>query len=304
MRLRHRIEALGLRAAIGLFCRLGPVHASNLGGAVMRRLGPLLPASRTADINLRLVMPELSRQQRLRIMRGAWENLGRTAAELPHLGALRRCPHGTGWELEGGEHLELLRTEGGPAIFFSAHLANWELIGPAVMALGIPLAGFYRAASNPLTDEIIRGLRRDACGRDVVMFPKGASGARAALAHLGTGGFLGMMMDQKMNDGISVPFFGHDAMTAPALARYALRFRCAVVPIHVVRLGPARFRVVCEAPMALPSAGDPADGSRAATLAINKAMETWIRAAPESWLWQHRRWQPGRAADRANEPRT
>lgn len=301
---RHRIEALALRAAIRLVRCLGPVRASNLGGAMMRRLGPLLPASRTADVNLRLVMPELSPEQRLRIVRGAWENLGRTAAELPHLPALRRCSRGPGWELEGGQHLELVRAQGGPAIFFSAHLGNWELIGPAVKALGIPLAGFYRAASNRLADEIIQNLRRDARGGDVVMFPKGAAGARGALAYLRTGGFLGMMMDQKMNDGISVAFFGHDAMTAPALARYALRFRCAVVPIHVVRLGPARFRVVCEAPMALPSAGDPATDTRTVTLAINKAMETWIRAAPESWLWQHRRWRTGPSADHAHAPQT
>jgi KDO2-lipid IV(A) lauroyltransferase len=299
---RHRIEALALRAAIRLLRCFDPVRASNLGGAAMRRLGPLLPASRTADVNLRLVMPELSAARRAQIVRGAWENLGRTAAEMPHLPALHCCSRGPGWELEGREHLEAVRARGGPAIFFSAHLGNWELIGPAVKTLGIPLAGFYRAASNRLTDEIIQNLRRDARGGDVVMFPKGAAGARGALAHLRAGGFLGLMMDQKMNDGISVAFFGHEAMTAPALARYALRFRCAIVPIHVVRLGPARFRVVCEAPMGLPCAGDPAADTRTVTLAINKTMETWIRAAPESWLWQHRRWQTGPTAEGAGAP--
>jgi len=296
--LRHRIEAFALRIAIRLFRRLGPVRSSNVGGAAMRWLGPLLSASRTADANLCLALPELSRSDRVRIVRGAWDNLGRTAAELPHLAALRRSSHGPGWELEGGEHLDRLRAQGGPAIFFSAHLGNWELIGPAVMALGIPLAGFYRAASNRLADEIIRDLRRDACGSDVVMFAKGAAGARAALAHLGAGGFLGMMMDQKMNDGIAVAFFDHEAMTASALARYALRFRCAVMPIHVVRLGPARFRLVCEAPMPLPPAGDLAHDTRAVTLAINRAMESWIRAAPESWLWLHRRWPAARSQRR------
>jgi Kdo2-lipid IVA lauroyltransferase/acyltransferase len=45
-------------------------------------------------------------------------------------------------------------------------------------------------------------------------------------------------------------------MTTPALAQSALRFRCPVIPIHPVRLGPARFRVICEPPMALPDTGD------------------------------------------------
>jgi KDO2-lipid IV(A) lauroyltransferase len=26
------------------------------------------------------------------------------------------------------------------------------------------------------------------------------------------------------------------------------------------------------------------------TLAINETLERWIRRAPESWLWLHRRW--------------
>ncbi len=44
-----------------------------------------------------------------------------------------------------------------------------------------------------------------------------------------------------MNDGIAVPFFGRDAMTAPALAQFARHFSIPILPVRVVRLGPARF---------------------------------------------------------------
>ena len=47
---------------------------------------------------------------------------------------------------------------------------------------------------------------------------------------------LGMLIDQKMNDGIAVPFFGIEAMTAPALARFCVEVRCPVVPAHCERL--------------------------------------------------------------------
>ena len=53
-----------------------------------------------------------------------------------------------------------------------------------------------------------------------------------------------MLVDQKMNDGIAVPFFGRDAMTAPALAQIALKFRCPVVPAKVERIKGARFRII------------------------------------------------------------
>jgi KDO2-lipid IV(A) lauroyltransferase len=139
-------------------------------------------------------------------------------------------------------------------------------------------------------DRIITDLRRVAVGGDVPQFAKGAAGARAALAFLRGGGRLGMLVDQKLNDGIAVPFFGRLAMTAPAAAAYALRFGCPVVPAYVERLGPARFRVICEAPLALPATGDRIADIAALTTEINGCLERWIRARPESWLWLHRRW--------------
>jgi KDO2-lipid IV(A) lauroyltransferase len=62
------------------------------------------------------------------------------------------------------------------------------------------------------------------------------------------------------------------------------------VPAHVERLGAARFRVVCEAPLALPATGDRIADIAALTAAINGCLERWIRARPEQWLWLHRRW--------------
>src|ERR1700733_15805571 len=105
MSLAFRLEAALARLFLALFRALGPVRASNLGGALLRTIGPLLPVSRVADINLRLAMPELDAAARRRVVRGAWENLGRTAAELPHIGALQRTASGPGWELTGDETL-------------------------------------------------------------------------------------------------------------------------------------------------------------------------------------------------------
>ena len=81
--------------------------------------------------------------------------------------------------------------------------------------------------------------------------PKRAIAARRAIAALRRGTHLGLLADQKMNDGIPVPFFGHPAMTAPALAVLALRFDCDVLPLRVERLDGARFRVTVFPPAAL-----------------------------------------------------
>jgi KDO2-lipid IV(A) lauroyltransferase len=290
MSLAFRLEAALARLLLALFRVLGPVRASNLGGMLLRTVGPLLLVSRVADINLRLALPELDAAGRRRVMRGAWENLGRTVAELPHIGALERTASGPGWELTGDETLLSVAAQNGPVIFVSGHIGNWEMLGRVAAAYGLPFASMYRAAANPQIDAMITELRHAAVGAAVPMFPKGAAGARAALVHLRAGKNLGLVMDQKMNDGIEARFFGQPAMTASAMAVMALRFRCPVVPGYVRRIGPARFHLVCEPPLPLPDSGDRQADTLTLTQALNDRMESWIRAYPEGWLWMHRRW--------------
>ena len=290
-RLAFRLEALAARALLRLFRTLGPVRASNLGGALARTIGPLLPVSRVADVNLRLALPELDAAGRKRVVRGAWDNLGRTVAEFPHIAALRQnTPAGPGWEMAGAATLQAVAARGGPAIFFSGHIGNWEMLPAACAAYGLPFSSMFRAATNPEVDKLIVALRQEAMGAPVPMFAKGAAGAKAAMAHMRKGGFLGLLMDQKLNNGIEVALFGRPAMTAPAMAALALRFRCPVIPGHVQRVGPARFHLVCEPPMELPDTGDRQQDVRVMTQAMNQYLERWIRERPEGWLWMHRRW--------------
>ena len=285
-----RLEARLLRGVLGLFRVLGPVGASNFAGVLARNIGPLLPVARVADANLRLALPELDAPARRLVIRGMFENLGRTMGELPHLAGLRQTTSGPGWEIEGEAIVRAVAAKGGPAIFVSAHFGNWEMLPPAAARCGVHMASMYRAANNPIVDQVINRLRQQAMGRETILFPKGSAGARGALAHLARGGYLGILMDQKMNDGIAVDFFGRPAMTAPALAALALRFRCPVIPGYVRRIGPARLRVTCEPALPLPDTGDRQTDIALLTRAVNERFEHWIRATPECWFWLHRRW--------------
>ena len=281
---------LAISAILGGTRMFGPVAASNLGGLIARTVGPHLPVSRVALSNLALAMPELGAAERRRVVRGAWDNLGRTVAELPHLARLGRTASGPGWECADDSAFSGLRSRTGPAILFSGHIANWEIGFPVAALLGLDVSWFYRRASSPLVDMLLQHMRADATGHVVPMFAKGAAGAKAALRHLRDGGLLGLLVDQKLNEGVSAPFFGQAAMTSTAMAHFALHFRCPVIPIHVIRLGPARFQVVCERPMALPDTGDRVADVYAMTLTMNQTLERWIREQPQSWLWMHRRW--------------
>lgn len=291
MSLLHRIEAWAARAALFGLSRMTPERASDLGGAVARVIGPVLPVSRVARANLAACLPELDAAARARVVRGVWENLGRTVAEFPHLSKLRiGAVEGPSVVVEGAEVLEALARAGGPAIFYSAHFGNWELLPLVAARFGCEFAGMYRAAANVEVDGMIAALRARAVGREVQLFPKGAKGARAALGQLARGGRLAMLVDQKLNDGIEARFFGLPAMTAQAVAVFALRYRCPVVGAYAVRTGPMRFKLVVEQPLELPEGGAREAQIAAVTQMVNDRMESWIRARPEAWLWLHRRW--------------
>jgi KDO2-lipid IV(A) lauroyltransferase len=284
------LERSAFLGAYTILNRLDPDWASNVGGAAARAIGMTLPVCKVADANLKYVMPELDEPARKRIIRAVWDNIGRAMGELPHLNKLDRTLSGPGWEISGEEVLLAQMVRGGPAIFFSGHIGNWEMLPPILARIGIPMASFYRELSNPEVNEAINDLRHRAAGVQLPMFSKGAIGARNAFAHLSRGGYLGMLVDQKMNDGISVDLFGRPAMTAPALAALALRFRCPVIPGRIRRIGPARLRLEVEEPLALPGSGNRHADIASLMLLVNQVLERWIRDEPGSWLWLHRRW--------------
>ena len=261
-------------------------YASALGGVLARRIGPFLGVSRHARRNLSRAFPELSETEIARLVASMWDNLGRVAAEYPHLRKIRVFEPGGRVETHGFEHVDRAVAAGRRMIVFSGHFANWEIAMLAAVQCGSSVAQVYRAGNNPLLDRMIARYRGD--GGELI--PKGRVAARRAIAALRRGTHLTLLADQKMNDGIAVPFFGRPAMTAPALAVLALRFDCDVLPARVERLAGARFRLTVFPPLPLPRSGEPHADAAALMARVNAILEGWIRDRPEQWLWVHRRW--------------
>src|SRR5262249_5099725 len=68
-----------------LLRRTDPDRLADLFGDAMRRIGPWLPEHRLGRANLRAAFPEKSPAEIETILTGVWDNLGRVAAEFPHL---------------------------------------------------------------------------------------------------------------------------------------------------------------------------------------------------------------------------
>lgn len=290
--IRYRLELYLARLLWALFAALPVAAASNLGGFLGGLLGRLPALARRAEANLSLAMPELRPEERAGIIAGVWQNLGRTVAELPHLETFTLtdgAPSPGQVQVVGAETLTAHVGEDGgkAALLFGSHLANWELMNTVTAKLGHPVHAVYRAANNPLIDAWLQRIRKDSA---LSALAKGQTAARGILAALKRGEPVGMLVDQKMNDGIAVPFFGQPAMTAPALAQLALRQDLPVLPVRCERLEGASFRVTFLDPLPYRKDGDHSEDVAAMMGQVNRMLEDWIRARPEQWLWPHHRW--------------
>jgi KDO2-lipid IV(A) lauroyltransferase len=285
----YPVQAVIAWIVVGVFAALPLDWASGLGGWIGRTIGPRLRVSLRADRNLRRAMPELDETQIAAIIHDMWDNLGRVVGEMPHLVKISKAAPEGRVEVSGEEHIESSRRDGTACILFSGHFANWEVFALAAKAIGLPYAQVYRAPNNPFVESLLRHIR----GLDISdTVPKGAKGARAAVEVLKSGRRLGMLVDQKLNDGIPVAFFGEEVMTASAPADLSLRYGCPAIPARMERLHGCRFRLTFYPPLTPPATGNRKTDAAAMMLAVNQLLEEWIRERPSQWLWLHNRW-PG-----------
>ena len=280
MNLKHWLEAFALKTLFTGFRYLPLDTASAIGGLMGRSIGPFLSANTIAKNNLAMIFPDKTRAEKQYILRHMWDNLGRVAAELPHLPG-KKLFHRI--NIVGVENIP----KNTPCIFFSGHLGNWELTYPIAHIHGVPVTLIYREANNPYVEKMISAIRATQSHNLIAKGPQNAIKLVRALKRKES---MAMLVDQKMNDGIEVPFFGRPAMTAPALAEFALRYNLPLIPARILRKGGAHFSAEIYPTLEVERTGNKEKDLLAIMTAVNKMLESWIREYPEQWFWVHRRW--------------
>ncbi len=286
---------IGVIRTLFAFLRLlGPERASDLGGWLLRSASPLIPVNRVALANIRAAFPDMAEPEVRRIARGAWENLGRTAAEYAHLTNLFDYDHlnpdaPSRVEVDGIEHFVALKDDEKPGLIFSAHLANWELPAICAEAYGLDTTAVFRAPNDPAIASVVHEIRSGAMG-GLAAAKQGAAFAMQGV--LERNGHLGMLIDQHFTRGVVVPFMGRPALTNPILGKFARRFECPVHGVRVIRLPNLRFRLELTPPLDLPRDATGEIDVQGAMAMMTAMVESWVREHPEQWLWMHRRWRP------------
>lgn len=293
-RLKDWLEYIGARVMLVFFRLLGLPLASAFGGWLGRTIGPPLGVSKRARRNLEHAMPELTDQQRNDIVKGMWENLGRTIAEIAHLQKYNEDARTGANDLvriTGFSELEKARNSGKGVILLSGHFANWEILPLVAGPLRGDLAELYRTPNNPLIDDFLHKLR-DA-GTPTVQIAKGPNSARQMFRHLRKGKIVGILADQKLREGLKVNFFGQPAYTTHAPMQMAHKFGAIVLPGSIRRVENYKFEVTIYPPLSVPDDPDKSEDDLIAayTQDMNDWLEAQVRARPEEWFWLHDRWR-------------
>ena len=286
-KLRYGAEATVFFAFMALFRVIGLGAASALGGWIGRNIFSLLPPDKIARQNLLLAFPEKSDIERDEIRMTMWDNLGRVVAEYPHLEKFRAIGDDPRITFEFPPGLAVDDLKGKPVLFLSAHLANWEMMPILSEEVGYHGAAVVRPPNNPYVAAWVARQRR-IHGPDTLIAKHNA--ARQMLGQVRGDGMLCMLVDQKLREGIAVPFFGRDAMTTPAPAALALRFGAKVICAANRRLPGSRFHVTVQPPLEFTASGDDVHDIQGLTAAFTAQIERIVRADPGQWLWIHKRW--------------
>lgn len=265
---------------------IGIRFSSLLGGVVLFVYGKFSLKNKIALKNLNKVFPSKNLKQKKTIINRMWFHFGRVIGEYPHLEKFNALGS-ENITIEGLENLTDPLKKNKNCLFFSAHLGNWELTSHPLTELGYTISFIYRPPNNPFVDNLLRRIRKK---YGVNLIRKGPSGAKECIKVLKSNkGNIGMLMDQKMNDGIKANFFGYKVMTASAIARFAIKFKCPIIPAICKRVNGTRFLIKYYPEIKYEKILE-LESELNIINYLNRYIETWIKESPEQWIWVHNRW--------------
>lgn len=247
-----------------------------------RWLGPKLSRHQVAMDNLALAFPEKSIEERERIASDSWAHMARTILEYGYLDEIFDLDEknlGAGRiEVDNADIFVKLRDDGLPAILFTGHIANFELLPMAAAKFGLVIQSLFRTPNNKYAASKVADARKQVA-QNLIASREGAS--FQLMAALERGDHVGVLVDQKFRRGINVPFFGHDAPTNTLLAKLARRYDCPVHGARTVRLPNGRFRLELTDELVLPRTKDGDIDIRGTTELVTGIVEGWVREHPE-----------------------
>jgi KDO2-lipid IV(A) lauroyltransferase len=247
-------------------------------GRVLRRF-----AHRRRDYaqrNLALCFPKKSDTERESLLHEHFAQLGMSLLEMLAVWFGRATDFTNRLDVTGLEHLQAAQATGKGVIVCVFHSVHMEAMGLLAGSLA-PIHPVYRPHENPLLEWFMsRHRSRHTAG--AISNRK----IKEILRSLHQGKLVWLSPDQRnRGDGIVVPFFGHDTLTHPSIARIARLTNALLIPLFCRLTDQGRYQIDI-----LPVQENfPNDDDALALEQLMQLLEADITHEPAQYLWVHNR---------------
>ena len=240
-------------------------------------------------VQLRRAFPEKSDAELQRVARGSYINLLTTIFELMWTPRLDEKRLSEVLRIRDAHITENAMRRGSGLIIMSGHFGNWEWLSiGASRLMGFSVTVVVHPIHNQAVDRLVEGWRRAMGNRIVDM---GLS-LREIIRSLRNREIVAMLADQSGPSGaLYVRFFDRFAATYEGPAAFALRTGAPIVMTFALRAEDGNYDVLQEEIPTSDLRGLTDENVQELTRRHVRALERMVRAHPEQWLWQHKRWK-------------
>jgi len=200
-------------------------------------------------------------------------------------------------ELANFEDTLRLTLSGKGVIFVTGHYGSFEVMGHLLAALGFDMTAVMRPLDNVYLNRFMVASRRT---HGLTLLDKKGAMSRAE-GLLAGGALLAFIGDQDAGrKGIFVDFFGRPASTYKSIALLAMSTGAPIVVGYARRRGNvARYEVGVQRIISRHEWERQSDPLHWITQEYTSAIESFVRKAPEQYLWVHRRWKSRPKSEKA-----
>ena len=274
-----------------------PISITNTVCGVLAVLFcPLVPATRTAFNNIKMIMSELKSGEIINLIFKIWYNLGLFGGEFSYVYSIENekfdklvfCSE------ESQKLLKQVEKSGKGAIFFSAHFSNWEIGLRYLARFNFKLNVVFRKSNNEKIENIyINGLREKF---GINMIAKGDNAGIKILRALKNKEVVIILADQRDDRGELLDFMGQKAYTNISVGAIGLKSCSDIYGIRVVRKNnKAKFEIICDKYIDIEQYKDNnldfKQNSVNIMQEVNDTIGSWVKENPEQWFWVHNRWK-------------
>ena len=282
-KINHLVQFILVSILFFIFRILGFKLSSNLGFAIGRTLGPLFRSKKLIIKNLDKAG---IKKNQIKIASNVLGNYGRIFAEYVHLINFKNNKLKKFISVDGIEYLEDIKNHKKKVVFVTGHFNNFELVPIQLEKSGIDCSIIYRAQNNKYLNNTMEKIRnRD--NRNIKMIKKGGSGTKELLSSVKKGKSIALAIDQRVREGIKIPFFNHSATTTTIPSHLIKKYGYSVAPIYIERYEKNYFKMYVSKPIKI----DKKKTQNEITIFLNKILEKMILKNVDQWIWTHDRWK-------------